>query len=521
MMRPETPADETPSNSPPKGTANSKAPGLSSSAARNRGKTAGIVGASPGGSPVKRSPKTALHSQESRPTSKGSGIGEELSSVREDDFTMVMPKATDLAKYKHKRPGLGQTMSVDNGVVGLGEEDGFTMVMPNAQSQDPRARSPLAYRSPLKQMFDEARARADASISPKGEGRKTIDETMEDRAATPRSGSPSKQTPAEEVQIYEDPFVPDNAETPVNGERKVLAELPVNENVRMQSPTQSNGSNHSPADSPRQQTQEAQTPTISTPQDRAEVMRNRKLLTSGIDRIRSKTLDAHGFRRVQDIAKSHLDIWDGGKRFDELMLVLIDYLQNFDAEPKLAQLASHKATGLKAQALGLTRCLLVVHRKWAAPWYPKALVAVLVCRRGVDPSSHLLADLERTADDIVKAAQPAASIDSVLDFLPTQPTDKSTARSTAMALGSLRQLLSAAKSKTVDLGAERKVLLVRTTARFLDDGDAEVRKADVELASDLFGLFGSSRAEFWEEFRGTDEGRLGLLTYYIAKRGFT
>jgi CLIP-associating protein 1/2 len=88
-----------------------------------------------------------------------------------------------------------------------------------------------------------------------------------------------------------------------------------------------------------------------------------------------------------------------------------------------------------------------------------------------------------------------------------------------MALDLLRQLLNSAKARNVELDAERKIRLVQTAAKYLDDADAEVRKADVELASDLFELFGSSKAEFWNEFKGTDEGRLGLLTYYIARRG--
>ena len=46
------------------------------------------------------------------------------------------------------------------------------------------------------------------------------------------------------------------------------------------------------------------------------------------------------------------------------------------------------------------------------------------------------------------------------------------------------------------------------------------RSADVELASELFDAFGASdKTEFWTQFKGVDEGRLGLLTYYIAKRG--
>ena len=30
---------------------------------------------------------------------------------------------------------------------------------------------------------------------------------------------------------------------------------------------------------------------------------------------------------------------------------------------------------------------------------------------------------------------------------------------------------------------------------------------------------GEGKEAFWREFRGADEGRLGLLTYYIARRG--
>ena len=520
LLRPETPANGSPANSPPKGTAGSKSSIPTISASKNRAKTSGNVGGSPAGSPVRRSPRPGHIMQDSRPTSKGSSgtNGEDLSNVREDDLTMVIPKGgvTVGRGVDQRRPVHNHTMSVDSGVPTLAEDDGFTMVMPHLQSSQQRARSPLAYRSPLKAMFEEAREKIE-SMSPKSEeGAKPTE--VEDQIATPRSGSPVKAAQPEEVQIYEDPFVVDSGEAPADGERKVLGELPVNENVRMQSPAQSSGSSTSPTGSPRQ-ISEARSPMVMSPQDRAEVLRNRKLLGSGIDRIRAKTLDAHGFRRVQDLAKSNLDIWDGGKNYDELMSVLLEYLQTFDQEPKLKDQAPHKAAGLKAQALGLVRALLYLHKKSAGAWHAKALVSVLASRKGVDANSHVLADMERTADDIVKQGAPETCIDAIVDYLPSVGTDKGASRSTAMAVGLLRQLLDSAKQRNADLGSERRIRLVQTTAKYLDDADAEVRKADVELASDLFELFGSSKMEFWNEFKGTEEGRLGLLTYYIARRG--
>lgn len=440
--------------------------------------------------------------------------------MHDDDFTMVMPKATMNASRggfvpTHKRSGLGQAMSVDSGIPHMIEDEGFTMVIPDLSNQQQRARSPLAYRSPLKAMFEEAREMVE-SFEPKREAQ-SGSTVVEDVAATPRSGSPSKAPPAEEVQIYEDPFIADDADALSNGERKVLGELPVNENVRLQSPTQSSGAGDSPR-SPHN-ISEARSPAIASPADRAEVLRNRKLLGSGIDRIRGKTLDAHGFRRVQDLVKCELDIWDGGKRYDELMSVLVEYLQTFDEDPKMAQLTVAKAMGLKAQALAVARALLHLHKKRAVGWHAKALIAFLACRRGTEANSHVVTDIEKAADEIVKTAEPTVCIDAIMEFLPSIGRNKGAGRSTSMALVLLRQLLDSAKQSGFDLGAERKVRLVQTTAKYLDDGDAEVRKADVELASELFELFGSSKAEFWSEFKGTDEGRLGLLTYYIARRG--
>ncbi|KAK5118786.1 hypothetical protein LTR85_007992 [Meristemomyces frigidus] len=534
MLRPETPADVSPANSPPKGTAGAKAPVSTSSAARNRAKTAGNA-VSPGGSPIKRGSPALSHAhpapehlQESRPTSKGSlsSRGDDLTTVREDDFTMVIPngKATvstgrGAFMPSHKRPALGQTMSVDSGIPAVaGDDDGFTMVVPSMHASVSRAKSPLTYRSPMKAMFEEARDQLERSGSPPREQLNGIDEAID--AAHKRRDSPIKSTTPqpEEIQIYEDPFSSDAPEAPADGERRVLGELQVNENVRVHSPTQSQGSSASPAGSPRH-APDARSSMAQTPQDRAEVLRSRRLLGSGIERIHTKTLDAHGFRRVQDLAKSNLDIWDGGKKYDELMAVLLEYLQTFDQDPRLTQ-PPHKAVGLKAQALGLVRALLMLQRKSTASWHPKALVTVFGCRKGVDANSHILTDLEKTAGDIVKHATPDSCIDATLDYLTVAGNNTTAAaRSIAMAINTLRQLLESAKHRAVDLGPERKVRLTQAAAKHLDDADAEVRKADVELASDLYELFGSSKAEFWSEFKGTDEGRLGLLTYYIARRG--
>lgn len=515
MLRPTTPANVSPMGSPEKSTGASKVSTAASSVIRNRAKTADLANGSPKVSSARHSPvvsrKQMQAAIDSRPSSKGSDT---MRGVREDDLTMVLPRTlADRGQFSpgHKRSGLGETRSVDSGIPYLADEDNFTMVMPSLPNQ-PRAPSPLAYKGPIKAMFDEARNMGSLSR----EAQRTINgsENGSEDNNELQQGGPVR--PADEVQIYEDPFVEDATSAGAQEDRKVLGELPLNENVRAESPPPSVGSSNSPR-SPSQVTGALPPPLSSSSQDRAEITRNRRLLASGIERIRTKTLDAHGFRRVQDLARFRGDIWDGGRKYDELMAVLLEYLQTMDHDSKLSQQPS-KLAGLKTQALGVLRALVALYHKEATAWYAKALVTVLLTRKAADANSHVVSDMQRTADEITKEAKPETCIDAILDFLPEHSAESP--RMLTMALSMLRQLVVKTRSDVgVDLGAQRKARLAQTTARYLNDADSEVRKVDIDLASDLFDVFEPSKTDFWQEFKDVDEGRLGLLTYYIAKKG--
>lgn len=376
----------------------------------------------------------------------------------------------------------------------------------------------MNYRSPLKSMFEEARGKLDRPSS--AHSRKQSDSFSEISRRSPVSRRASPVKPASpqpaEMQIYEDPVASAEAEIPVNGERQVLSELPVNENVRVHSPTQSVDSSISPAVSPSRHASESRS--LAPDQDRTEALRNRRLLTSGIERIRSRALDAHGFRRVQDLAKSQLDIWDNGTKYDELMSVLLDYLRSFPSDTRLNQLPSSKIAGLKSQALSLVRALLTLQRKYASTWYANALTTVLCTRQVAE--SNVVADIERTVDEIVKLASPVPAIGAIIEYLSSSGAgdESASSRATALSLSTIRSLLVAARSRKVEVGSETEVALARISARYLQDADAEVRKADVDLACEVFTKFGDDKAGFWSEFKGVDEGRMGLLTYYIARK---
>jgi CLIP-associating protein 1/2 len=375
------------------------------------------------------------------------------------------------------------------------------------------------------------------------------------------------------VQVYEDPFTQEEpVSQPVGPVKPVLEEIAINErtsdaerealaNTLGQS-TRSNEQNieaqrnpltpAAPAPGAAKQLGGAvATPAADQAQPGAgETLRNRRLLTSAIERVRAKTLDAHGFRRVQELVKApaQQDIWGAdGQRFADLLLALLDYLETPADGLKALTAAgtaaaaggpgAGKAANLKTQVLATVRAMLALHRRAAAPHYPRALCAVLRARARFDDVSHLAAEAERACDDMARAApSPGACLDAVLGLVeglaPAAAAEAGAAaassaspRTVKAALATLAALLDAAAARGGGAPAASPAQTRRLGAvavRLLQDADAEVRRADLEFCLALHERLGGAEdghEEFWKAVDGAKESGRNLITYYLARRG--
>ncbi|KAG9803334.1 hypothetical protein KCU63_g24254, partial [Aureobasidium melanogenum] len=117
-------------------------------------------------------------------------------------------------------------------------------------------------------------------------------------AAQIESASPQAEEAA--FQIHEDPFMEgieaSEAQKAQQSQdaRSVLGEVPVNEFSQVATAESSN----------REEMPRTEDSPPQSPQTKSETLRSRKLLMSGIERIRGRTLDAHGFRKVLELIKS-------------------------------------------------------------------------------------------------------------------------------------------------------------------------------------------------------------------------
>ncbi|KAG6023833.1 hypothetical protein E4U41_001923, partial [Claviceps citrina] len=198
------------------------------------------------------------------------------------------------------------------------------------------------------------------------------------------------------LKVYHDPFTDEEAasatkQPPPTLAVSVLEDRPVNEDGRSLF-SKSNGQQPSPRPRPLP----PPFATADQPPDSPEKARqNSKLLDSGIAKIKNKTLEVHGFRKLQSLIRDSRTVFTGD-RFDALLLGLFQYLE--DALPGMA---AEKAQDVKAQILSTIKLLLRKDRAGFQPHVSRGLESLLETRAGYDSRAHVVSGLELLADELV------------------------------------------------------------------------------------------------------------------------
>ncbi|KAF2225051.1 clasp N terminal-domain-containing protein, partial [Elsinoe ampelina] len=410
MLRPETPSNKSPNRSPRQSTT-TKPANTQSTIARNR---VGRMG-SPAASPLRSN--NARPTTGPRPSTRDAlDISEDSGHLQAADLTMVLPSAISretASSAAKKRPALETAQSYDTAVQGLGIEDNFTLVMPSTQSSTlsdnpaglpgrPGSRSSLHIPSPQARASPSSqRSRSPLDQSPRR------DTPLTETKPPSRQGSPLKQASAPEeppVKIWEDPFTSTVSSSQPEPDPQILTELAVNETSP---PTTADPSLAAaipePPISPPQ-----------SPQSKSERLRSRKLLQSGISRIRARTLDTHGFRKVLELTRSndahdlfgHADTDDGVPRlYTDLLLALCDFISAAPGSTPALDLRPGRMTSeIKRQAFTVLRGLLKAETfsSWntAGDFYSRSLASTLRGRKWIEPHSMVVKDIEALCADV-------------------------------------------------------------------------------------------------------------------------
>ncbi|KAL2286220.1 hypothetical protein FJTKL_07026 [Diaporthe vaccinii] len=306
----------------------------------------------------------------------------------------------------------------------------------------------------------------------------------QDQTASP-SGTPSKA-----LRVYEDPLTVEQS-TPRLTPPAVLEEKPVNEDAANLVARQ-NG------DGPEQ--------TDISP-DKAK--QHARLIESALAKIKAKSLDVHGFRKLQGILRDNKAPLSDDK-FEALLLGLFDYLE----DPQ-SNLTPEKIQDVKAQNLATIKLLLKKYRDHFQPHISKGLESLMSARAVYDARTHIVSGLELLADELVSLGD-AQEIATVLTRrMADTPVDNAAGwRSLSMGLHVLKEMVDA-KAEYVPTDQELGSMAALCT-RCLDSSESGVRMDAVQLCVALQGRVGDGR--FWDVMKDVKDDPKSLITYYIVKR---
>lgn len=313
-----------------------------------------------------------------------------------------------------------------------------------------------------------------------------VDEKMED-ASQPAL----PEAPAQALKVYEDPLTAEQSPSrPIS--TSVLEEKPINEDAANLVVRQ-NGDAAAGDDS------------VLSEKAKQQV----RLIDSALNKIKSKSLDVHGFRKFQGImrdAKAPLT----DDKFDALLLGLFEYLEDPQSE-----IAAEKVQDVKAQILATIKLLLKKHREHFRPHVSKALESLMAARAAYDARTHIVSGLELLADELVTLGD-GQEIATVLTrrMAGMNASDAAGGRSLTMGLHVLKEMIDL-KDDFVPTEGELTDMAALCT-RCLESSESGVRMDAVQLCVALHARVGDSR--FWEVMKDVRDDPKSLITYYIVKR---
>jgi CLIP-associating protein 1/2 len=333
-------------------------------------------------------------------------------------------------------------------------------------------------------------------------------------AAPPQSiepVAPVPPSPARSLEVYEDPLTREQQDTakPIfTG--PVLEDRPVNEDaailqqaaqLQQQQQQQPNGEPNGATPSPEKSKQ------------------NLRLLDSGISKVQQKSLDVHGFRKLQSIirdsdTKSATPLITDDK-FGALVQGLFDFL-----ESPLAHLAPEKAQDVKAQVLATIKLLLKRMRPAFQPHVSRGLESLLRARAAYEGRTHMVSGLELLAADLAALGDASEIVLVLSRMLGALDVDAAMGgggpgRSLSMGLHVLKEMMDARGAGFSPSDAELEALAA-LASRCLESLESAVRMDAVLLCVALHARVGDAR--FWEAVKGVKEDPKSLITYYIVRR---
>ena len=239
----------------------------------------------------------------------------------------------------------------------------------------------------------------------------------------------------------------------------------------------------------------------------------REMLEKGIQRIRTKTMDILGYRKLQGLIRCHDSIFDSETKYDEMLMAL---LQELESPPDEKRGPLGRPLDVKTQVLVTIRIMFMHNRNYFAAYCPQAMTALISARKRYPSSCHIVSGLDETAEDIMAVCEAETVIVTILGLLGTETKDEEGSRAVTMGTSIVSRLVRGMNAKEMALDDELVERIGGFCGRHLTAGQPDVRRQVTELCVALHWAV-TDETRFWQVLGSPQENSRNLLTYYIHK----
>ena len=230
-----------------------------------------------------------------------------------------------------------------------------------------------------------------------------------------------------------------------------------------------------------------------------------KLIDSGIVRIRARTLDAHGYRKLQPLITTRPDLWHDF-RYSELF------------EALLGNIDTPKEDNTRGHVLKTLRLIVSSHPEQAKPFLPSALRMLLAVRSSYRSHTHLAAELEDIARDMAYLLEDTVPF-MISIMMMLENHESSLPPTVAMGLETLADLMHRATlgQPNTTLDDDEQSRLGGALLGLMNNANVAVRKGAMECLLELYDMAGTPE-KFWGYMGKANPDDRNLLTYFLAVR---
>lgn len=242
----------------------------------------------------------------------------------------------------------------------------------------------------------------------------------------------------------------------------------------------------------------------------------REMLEKGVQRIRTRTMDILGYRKLQGLIENHEGVFETEAKYDDMLTAL---LAELESAPEEKRQSIGRPMDLKTQVLVTIRFMFRHNAQYFAAYHAQAMTALIGARKRYVSSSHISSGLEETADEIISVCDAGSVITAVLDQLDAQEPDEEGYRAITMGTSVLSRLVrnsSTSSSASDALDSSQVERLGRFCGGHLTDRQPDVRRQVTDLSVALYRRIGDE-SRFWEVLGSPRENSRNLLTYYIHR----